>query len=170
MIKIINFLNKRDIQKLKSRADVSGWLLIIILSLDIHRFGAWYTGNQAHVRPYILPFLCLAGIPIIIYVLAAAVQYCVRRKWFTMLYLSGIYVCSLPFSIFNFDALKYIFKTPVWYNDSIFEPINLNFFKGVGLLLLTSAGITAGLIVLGLLYKLFSIITQGTSAPSSHNN
>ncbi|PKL19583.1 MAG: hypothetical protein CVV49_00670 [Spirochaetae bacterium HGW-Spirochaetae-5] len=160
MIKIINFLNRRDLQKLKSRADVSGWLLIIILSLDIHRFGAWYTGNQAHIRPYIFPFLCLAGIPIIIFVMAGAVQYCVRRQWFTLLYLSGIYVCALPFSIFNFDALKYIFKKPLWYNASIFEPIDLNFFKGVGLLMLTSAGITAGLCILGLFYKVINSLTE----------
>ncbi len=170
MVRVINYLNKLDLPKLKSRADVSGWLLIIILSLDIHRFGAWYTGNQAHIRPFVFPFLCLAGIPIIIYVLAAAVQYCVRQRKFTLLYLSGLYICSLPFSIFNFDVLKYLFKKPVWYNPSIFEPIDLNFLKGVGLLLLTSAGITAGLIALGLLYKLIFIITKRISNPSSHND
>jgi len=45
MIAIINFLNRINLSKLRVRAEVSGVTVIIILLLDLHRFGAWYTGN-----------------------------------------------------------------------------------------------------------------------------
>jgi hypothetical protein len=171
MIKILNFLNRLKLPKIKQRVNVSGVILIIILLLDLHRFGAWYIGNQSYIKPYGLSLILVSGLPLFIYVLAAAVQYCVRHKCFTLLYMSRIFLFCLPLSIFNPVTIGSIFlQDSTWMDQSIFRPLDFKFFIGIAAAMGISAGICMSLWILGMIYKHAITIPKLLKQYLSHNN
>jgi len=143
MIGIINFLNSIYLPALRPRAEVSGIMVIVILLLDLHRFGAWYTGNQCHMKVYGLPMLLIAGTPFVVYIMAIAVRKIISRGWYMLLYAFRIYPFFLVPGMINKITIESLFNEPVWYFDSIFRPFDFMFFEGVAVMLLLAGLYTA---------------------------
>lgn len=62
------------------RAKTSGVLICIILFLDLHRFGAWYTGNQAHIKWYWYWILLIVSMPFNLYCLKLMLHWYVKQR------------------------------------------------------------------------------------------
>ena len=154
--KILIHLNTRDLNKIRPRVVVSGVILIIILSLDLHRYGAWYTGNAAYIKYHWIPVLCLPGYFVARHAAAIFVQWCVRRDLWWTLYCIGIYVWCLPFALLL--ANQYLFKSPVWYDPSIFRPGDRTFLLGLTILIGFPLGIILCLAILGYIYYLMLVL------------
>jgi hypothetical protein len=147
MISLINFLNRINLSKLRPRAEASGMIVIVIFLLDLHRFGAWYFGNQCHLKDYGLPMLAVAGMPFVIYTMAMVVQRIISNGWFMVLYIFRIYLFLLVPGMINEITLYAVFKDPVWYSPSIFRPFDFMFFKGIAVMLLLTGAYTTVLMV-----------------------
>jgi len=143
MIGLINFLNSINLGRLRLRAEVSGWMVIFILLLDIHRFGAWYTGNQCHMKGYGIAMLLVAGMPFVVYTAALTVQKIISKGWYMALYIFRIYLFFLVPGMLNPITIKTIFKEQVWYSTSVFRPVDFAFVKGVVAMLLLAGAYTA---------------------------
>ncbi len=159
MLKIIKYLNSINLTKLKRYANMSGSLLVIILALDLYRYGAWFTGDATFLYPYALPVLLVLGAPVIVYAAAAAVQKAVSSKRYTLLYLVSLYICCLPFALWNPVTIERIFRDDKWYNPGIVRPIDGVFIQGVIASLITAAGIVTVLWLLGTVYRSASRIS-----------
>ncbi len=159
MLKIIKYLNSINLTKLKRYANMSGSLLVIILALDLHRYGAWFTGDATFLYPYALPVLLVLGAPVIVYAAAAAVQKAVSSKRYTLLYLVSLYICCLPFGLWNPVTIERIFKDDKWYNPGILRPVDAAFITGILASLITAAGIVLVLWLLGMVYRSASRIS-----------
>lgn len=158
MMKFIKFINRINLSHLRRYAVISGILLIIILILDLHRYGAWYTGNQCFMRPYGPGLIITTGLPFFVYVIAGAVQFALDREWFMMIYLLRIFVFCLPFGVFNEYTLKYVFTKDIWYEKFIFRPVDLYFCIGIASMTGVAAGITLSLWILGQVYRIVNSI------------
>ncbi len=156
MIRVIVFLNRLNTFKIKRYADVTGLLLVIILALDLHRYGAWLTGDATFLYPYAHPVLLVLGAPVVLYAAAAGVQKAVAGERYTLLYLSGLFVCSLPYTLWNPIVFDKMFKAERWYDPGILRPVDVAFIKGVIASLIAAAGIVLMLWLLGQLYRLAS--------------
>ncbi|GEM_PF-3598055 len=156
MIKIFKYLKSINLINIKRYADVSGTLLVIILALDLHRFGAWYTGDATYLYPYALPVLLVLGAPVVLYAAAAGTQRAVAREQYTLLYLSGLFVCCLPFTLWNPFVFDKIFKAEKWYDPGILRPVDAAFIKGLIVSLIITTGIVLILWLLGQLYRVAS--------------
>ena len=62
------------------RAKTSGVLVCIILFLDLHRFGAWYTGNQAHIKWYWYWILLIVSMPFNLFCLNKLLHWYVQQR------------------------------------------------------------------------------------------
>ena len=165
-MKIINWLNSIDLLKIRRRVTVSGVILFLIVALDLHRFGAWYTGNSAHMKQYGLSLLCLASFPLVVYATAMFTQFCVSRKLLIILYFTRIYLYCLPIS--SFFALQYMLNdSNAWYNVSIFREYDQTFLYGIGFALLSPLLVIMCLAILGYLYKCGDLIIS--KLQSLHN-
>lgn len=156
MVKIFKYLKSINLIKIKRYADVTGTLLVIILALDLHRYGAWYTGDATYLYLYALPVLLVLGAPVVLYAAAAGTQRAIAREQYTLLYLSGLFVCCLPFTLWNPIVFDKIFKAEKWYDPGILRPVDATFIKGVLASLIIAAVIVLILWLLGKLYSLSS--------------
>ena len=131
MIAIFNFLNRINLPKLRVRAEASGVLVIVILVLDLHRFGAWYTGNQCHVKPNAFAALFIAGLPLGIYCAGWVVQKIISKGWMMLLYMIRLYIYFLPLGLLNKFTIEHVFKDPIWYDDTVLRVADFDFFLGI---------------------------------------
>jgi len=150
-MKLINWLNSIHLERIRQRVVVSGAILFLIIALDIHRFGAWYTGGAAHMKQYGFSLLCLATFPLILYAAAAYVQFCIIRKLYTILYLTRIYLfCMIISSMF---ATPFIFNdNSIWYNKDIFRS-DINLMYGIAIMCVSPLLPVVCLAILGYIYK-----------------
>ena len=85
----------------RGRAEVSACLLLFILVLDLHRYGAWYSGNRCFLRPYAVPVLIIIAMPFIIYAMAVMIRWFIKTERFNLLVFIistlGLYVLFSPF-------------------------------------------------------------------------
>jgi hypothetical protein len=90
ILKLCLYLNSitADLQKMnryRGRAEVSAFMLVVILVLDLHRYGAWYSGNRAFLKPYAVPMLILLSMPLIIYASAVILRRFVMKGRYNLL-------------------------------------------------------------------------------------
>lgn len=125
-------LNKLNRQGYKIKALVSGLLLIFILLLDLHRFGAWYYGYRTYVKIYWIPVLLFVSFPLVKYALAGLIQYLAANKMFKTLHFVMFFIAALPFSFCNPYVLQ-LFAWPGdrhWYEKNIISS-GPEFFYGL---------------------------------------
>ena len=110
MTSIFIKLNKLDLKAYRKKAIVSGLLLILILALDLHRFGAWYEGHRSYVKTNWI-FICAAlSYPLVKYALAGLIQYLAANKMFKTLHFAMFFIVALPFSFWN----PYVLQMFAW--------------------------------------------------------
>ena len=149
MIKIIIKLSKIKLSLMVRQARVSGIMIILVILLDLHKFGAWYTGNETKYRqPYGLSLILVGGVPFIIYCSAAIVQIAVKLKLYSVLYLSPVFFFTLPFTLCREDSSRRILKYSAvnWIDqgrDTFYwmMPVDSQFFIGVFIAVAKSIGI-----------------------------
>ncbi len=119
------------------RAKVSGGLLLVILALDLHRYGAWFTGNSGYLYPYAVPILLVISLPFQVYAAAVTLDWFVRRKHFNLLavIIIGLTIYIMLFLMFGWG----IFNTGnTWYDKSLLRQTDRKFWEA---LLLPIAGV-----------------------------
>jgi hypothetical protein len=94
-------LNKLDLEEYKIRAYVSGFLIIFILLLDLHRFGAWFLGYRTYIKSYWVLVMLVVSYPLVKYALAGLIQYMTDNKMFKALHFAMFFIAALPFSFCN---------------------------------------------------------------------
>jgi len=157
-MKLINWLNSIHLERIRQRVVVSGAILFLIIALDVHRFGAWYTGNQCHMKPYGFSLLCLATFPLILYAAAYYVQFCINRKLYTILYLTRIYFFCMIMSPF-FAAPFLLNDNSIWYKKDLFRS-DINLLYGIAILFLSPLLPVVCLAILGYAYKCVILISD----------
>ncbi len=122
MIWLLKRLSGIDLVLYRKKGMISGLIIIFILALDLHRFGAWYYGYRTYLKPWSVPVLLIIAFPFIKYTCAMLVQYAVNMKKFDyILYVMTFFAC-LPFSVGNPYVLPYIFDfSKEWYDKGIFN-------------------------------------------------
>lgn len=121
--KIFIKLNKLDREKYRIKAVTAGFLIILILLLDLHRFGAWYYGYRTYIKTHWFILLLILFYPVFKYTFAGLIQYLAANKMFKTLYFIMYFIAALPFSICNPYVLQ-IFAWPgdrQWYELNIFN-------------------------------------------------
>ena len=101
MTSIFIKLNKLNREEYRIKAIVSGFLIIFILLLDLHRFGAWFLGYRTYIKSYWVPVMLFVGYPILKYALAGLIQFMADRKMFKTLHFVMFFIAALPFSFCN---------------------------------------------------------------------
>jgi hypothetical protein len=90
LLRFLRYLNsvyadECRMNRYRGRAEVSAFMTVFILALDLHRYGAWYRGNASFLRPYAIPVLLIVSSPFIIYVLASLLRWFVCTGRYNML-------------------------------------------------------------------------------------
>ncbi len=143
MIWLLKKLSGVDLAEYRKRAFISGMIIILILALDLHRFGAWYYGYRTYLRPWSVPVLLITAFPFIKYACAMIVQYAVRMKKFNLMFYVMVFAASLPFSFCNPHVNWNIFNwNKSWYDLSWFRS-GTQLLTGIGYMIVTTLGITA---------------------------
>lgn len=110
MTSIFIKLNQLDREEYRIKALVSGFLIIFILLLDFHRFGAWFLGYRTYIKSYWVPVTLFAGYPVLKYALAGLIQYLAANKMFKTLHFAMFFIAALPFSFWN----PYVLQMFTW--------------------------------------------------------
>lgn len=79
------------------RAKASGILICIILFFDLHRFGAWYTGNRAHIKTHWIFVMLLVSVPLQLLILKKMLRWYVKVPQRMDHKLNGIYAGIITF-------------------------------------------------------------------------
>ena len=143
MIWLLKRLSGVDLTEYKKRAFISGMIIILMLALDLHRFGAWYYGYRTYLRPWSIPVLLITASPFIKYASAMLVQYAVRMKKFNYIFYVMVFAVSLPFSFCNPHVHWNIFNwNKPWYDLSWFRS-GTQLLTGIAYMIITTTVITA---------------------------
>jgi hypothetical protein len=143
MIWLLKRLSGADLTAWRKRAFISGLIIIIILALDLHRYGAWYYGYRTYLRPWSVTVLLITAFPFIKYTLAMIIQYAVRLEKFNCIFYVMVFAASLPFSFCNPDVIWNIFNwNKPWYDLRWFRS-GTQLLTGIGYMFATTLGITA---------------------------
>lgn len=118
MTSIFIKLNKLDLKAYRKKALAAGLLLILILALDLHRFGAWYDGNRSYVKTNWILICAGLSYPLVKYALAGLIQYFTTRKMFTALYILLFYATVFPIS--SLLTVAYFKRSMEWYEKNYF--------------------------------------------------
>ncbi len=122
LTKLFIKLQKLDRNKYRKRALISGTILITILALDLHRFGAWYMESRTYVKPYWIPGILIVSYPMFKYSLSGLIQYLASRQMFRALYFLMFFIAALPFSFCNPQTLRiFAWGGRPWYEKDIFS-------------------------------------------------
>ena len=136
---VAEFFQKLDRNKYRKRALISGIILIIILILDLHRFGAWYMESRTYVKPYWLPGMLIVSYPMLKYSISGLIQYLSAKEMFKILHFAMFYISSAPFTfpVAVVYLRSFLFKDVLpWYEKDIFNP-GPEFYLGVLLVILS---------------------------------
>ena len=129
--KIFIRLNKLDREKYRTRAVTAGLLIIFILLLDLHRFGAWYYGYRTYIKTHWFILLLILFYPVFKYTFAGLIQYLAANKMFKTLYFIMYFITALPFSICNPYVLQiFAWGDKPWYQLSYFNS-GIEFYYGL---------------------------------------
>ena len=136
IIKLLFKLQKLDRNKYRKRALISGIILITILALDLHRFGAWYMESRTYVKPYWTAGMLIISYPLFKYSLSGLVQYLAAREMFGTIYFIVFYIAALPFCIMNPYVFEIFRKNINWYDTNYFSS-GSDFYIGIASIILT---------------------------------
>jgi len=115
-------LNRLDLKTYRTKAIVSGFIIIFILLLDLHKFGAWYLGYRTYNKPYWIPFILFISFPLIKYALAGLIQFLSVNKMFKTLHFAMFFIAALPFSFCNpYIWQMFAWGGRPWYYKSMFN-------------------------------------------------